>query len=41
MNQYIGLAGGMPAMTLPFVLVLWIFLLASPLFSRLQPVGDA
>lgn len=27
---------GMPALTLPFVLVVWIFLLASPLFPRIQ-----
>ncbi len=27
---------GMPALTAPFVLVVWLFLLASPLFRRLQ-----
>ncbi len=27
---------GMPALTSPFVLVVWLFLLASPLFQRLQ-----
>ncbi len=27
---------GMPAMTLPFVLVVWVFVLASPLFPKLQ-----
>lgn len=27
---------GMPAMTLPFVLVVWVFVLAIPLFPRLQ-----
>lgn len=30
---------GVPALTLPFVLVTWIFLLASPLFPGLQPVA--
>lgn len=30
---------GIPALTLPFVLVTWLFLLASPVFSRLQPVA--
>lgn len=28
---------GLPAMTLPFVLVVWVFLLAAPLFPRLRP----
>jgi urea transporter len=28
---------GMPALTLPFVLVVWVFVLAGPLFPRLQP----
>lgn len=32
---------GVPALTLPFVLVTWLFLLASPLFPRLQPVVAA
>ncbi|MES2361717.1 MAG: urea transporter [Pseudomonadota bacterium] len=27
---------GMPALTLPFVLVVWLFVLASPLFTRLR-----
>lgn len=27
---------GMPALTLPFVLVVWLFILASPLFTRLR-----
>ncbi|MNL88749.1 Urea transporter [compost metagenome] len=27
---------GMPALTLPFVLVVWVFVLASPLFPGLQ-----
>lgn len=27
---------GMPALTLPFVLVVWLFVLASPLFARLK-----
>lgn len=31
---------GMPALTLPFVLVVWIFVLASPLFPRLQPATN-
>lgn len=32
---------GMPALTLPFVLVVWLFLLASPLFKRLRPGSAA
>lgn len=28
---------GMPALTSPFVLVVWLFLLASPLFSQIRP----
>lgn len=32
---------GMPALTLPFVLVTWVFVLASPLFARLQRVAQA
>lgn len=31
---------GIPALTLPFVLVTWLFLLASPVFPGLQPVAD-
>jgi urea transporter len=34
---------GLPALTFPFVLVVWLFLLASPLFLRLRtaaPAGD-
>ena len=30
---------GMPAMTAPFVLTTWLFILAGPLFMRLRPVG--
>lgn len=29
---------GMPALTAPFVLVVWLFVLAGPLFPRLRPV---
>jgi urea transporter len=32
---------GMPALTFPFVLVVWFFVLASPLFPRLRPVAAA
>lgn len=32
---------GMPALTLPFVLVVWLFVLASRLFPRLRPVASA
>lgn len=32
---------GMPALTSPFVLVVWLFVLASPLFPRLRPVAGA
>lgn len=32
---------GIPALTFPFVLVTWLFLLASPLFPKLQPVAAA
>jgi len=31
---------GMPALTLPFVLVVWLFVLASPLFTRLRLAGN-
>jgi urea transporter len=30
---------GLPALTFPFVLVVWLFLLASPLFPRLRPIA--
>lgn len=30
---------GMPALTLPFVLVVWLFVLAGPFFSRLRAVA--
>ena len=32
---------GMPALTSPFVLVVWLFLLASPLFPRIRIVASA
>lgn len=34
---------GIPALTSPFVLVVWLFLLASPLFPRIQTrqAGDS
>ncbi|HEU0196408.1 MAG TPA: urea transporter [Nevskiaceae bacterium] len=32
---------GMPALTAPFVLVVWLFLMASPRFSRLCSAADA
>lgn len=32
---------GVPALTLPFVLVTWLFLLASPIFPKLRPVVAA
>ena len=32
---------GMPALTFPFVLVVWLFVLASPHFPRLRPVAAA
>ena len=32
---------GMPALTFPFVLVVWVCVLAGPLFPRLQPVAAA
>lgn len=32
---------GIPALTLPFVLVTWLFLLASPIFPKLTPRTDA
>ena len=32
---------GMPALTSPFVLVVWLFLLASPLFPQIKTVNDA
>ncbi len=32
---------GMPALTSPFVLVVWLFLLASPLFPQIKAVNDA
>lgn len=32
---------GVPALTLPFVLVTWLFLLASPIFPRLRSVAIA
>lgn len=32
---------GMPAMTLPFVLVVWVFVLAAPLFPRVQRTAEA
>ena len=31
---------GMPALTAPFVLVVWIFLLASPIFPRIRTVAS-
>lgn len=31
---------GVPALTFPFVLVTWLFLLASPLFPKLRAVGN-
>lgn len=31
---------GMPALTLPFVVVVWVFVLAAPAFSRLQRVAE-
>ncbi|MNE13158.1 Urea transporter [compost metagenome] len=31
---------GMPAMTLPFVLVVWVFVLAAPLFPRISRAED-
>ena len=32
---------GMPALTLPFVLVAWVFVLASPQCARLRQAGSA
>ncbi|GGY34050.1 urea transporter [Rhodanobacter panaciterrae] len=32
---------GMPALTFPFVLVVWLFVLAGPYFPRLRPVAAA
>jgi len=32
---------GMPALTFPFVLVVWLFVLASPYFPRLRPMAAA
>jgi urea transporter len=31
----------MPALTLPFVLVVWLFVLAGPMFPGLRLAGDA
>lgn len=30
---------GMPVLTFPFVLVVWVFMPASPLFPQLRPVA--
>ena len=32
---------GMPALRAPFVLMVWLFVLAGALFPRLQPIGKA
>lgn len=31
---------GMPAMTAPFILVCWVFLLASPIFGKIKPANN-
>lgn len=32
---------GMPALTLPFVLIVWLFVLAGPVFPGLRPAPTA